>query len=277
MNGNNVASLNKQKEGMPWWLWVFLATIAMSLLLGGYERFQSFMTQEENSDPFMNVSNRQFSLFLWQFPEYMKVNASDKSSYLRGFMPNQENFSSDTSEDCVDASFDLLFLYHTWARLLFSDPIGRPIPPEEFKQFLTQFPEWHPKNWKEAPKPYVQLVSRESYLATRNMQELPDATLPKEVRAAFFGWKNYFVEGTEINAVKFTYAELLAFLEKHPTYQRSYWRNISEVQGKKVAGLNYLSSLLKGGFSSESVVPREQLAPFLIVAYYNAKKAAQEL
>lgn len=282
MNENNIrlskeSSKNGQSGGLPWWLWVFLTAITASLLLGGYEKIQGFTQRETSVDPFLKVTNRQFSLFLWQFPEYMKINSPKKMEYLTGFLSIHENFSLEAAEEYVKAPDDLLFLYHTWSRLLFSDPIERPIPPDEFKRFLIQLPEWLPKNWTDAPQQYVQLVDHESYLAMKNLQVLPMSTLPIEVRTAFLGWKNYFVEGAEINATKLTYAELLSFLEKHPTYQRSFWRNISEMQGQKIAGLTYLSSLLKGGYAQDSEVPREQLSSFLIVAYHNAKKAAQNL
>lgn len=268
-------NLAVQKPSMlPWWLWIFLATIVIALLWGSGGFYKGLMQEERSVDPFLKVTNREFSLFLWQFPSYMRVNASKKSGYLTGFLTTSENFSPADAEEYVVAPPDLIFLYHTWSRLLSQDDLPRPIAPEEFKRFLSQLPEWEPQNWKEAPEEYVQLVSSGDYMKSKNMQTLSSQALPKSVRIAFFGWKNYFLEGSEINNLKMTYEALLSFLEKHPTYNRSYWRNIAEVYGQKVGGLSYLSSLLTNAYTKDAEVPRDQLSSFLRVACYNAEQAA---
>lgn len=266
----------KAPRGVPWWVWMFAAGAILLVVLGSTQWVQVFMQGERSKDPFLRVTNREFSLFLWQFPSYMRVNAAKKSGYLPGFAEDSENFSTITADQYVIASPELLFLYHTWSRLLASEFPARPISGAEFKEFLVRLPEWRPENWAGAPKAYGQLVNGGGLDATPNLQTLPEATLPTAVRVAFIGWKNYMKEGKEINAVQPTFGELSAFLDKYPHYARSYWRNIQEVDGKGVAGDNYLKETLKSGNAPDQKVPQDQLSPFLKVAYYNATKAAKQ-
>jgi hypothetical protein len=154
--------------------------------------------------------------------------------------------------------------------------IVRPIPTKEFAEFLNQMEEWQPRNWKQAPELYVQLVTSKDYEKISDLQTLPDTRLPLIVRQAFWGWKNYFKEGMQINNITPTFSQVQSFLEKHPTYQRSYWRNIQEVAGQEVAGPQYLAAFINGTFSSEEKMPADQLAPFLKVALFNAEQAQKE-
>jgi len=255
------------------WLWVGLTALIAVLILGSNNWFQSFLSNEKKRDPFLEVTNREFSLFLWQFPSFMRVNVSKKAGYLPGFLTTAENFSPSTSEEFVSASPDLIFLYHTWHRLLVPDFIKRPITPQEFTQFLEQLPEWDPMNWPKAPQDYVQLVDTKSYSQLEDLQTLPLASLPMIVREAFLGWKNYYMEGPQINEQQPTFAQVKAFLEKHPHYARNYWRNISEVNKQKIAGADYLIGFIGGTFIPDATVPKDQLASFLKVAIYNAEQA----
>ena len=127
-------------------------------------------------------------------------------------------------ENYVSALPDLLFLYHTWSRLLESDYIPRPISPTSFDVFLTQTEEWLPSYWKNAPKEYVSMIEKQTYKEMGDLQSLSKDELPIIVRQAYQGWKNYFEEGPDINVLDPTYAEVNEFLKDHPHYMRNYWR-----------------------------------------------------
>ncbi len=263
---------------LPFWVWLFLATIVVSLIWGGRQWYSNFIQKEKTHEPFLEVTNRQFSVFLWQFPSYMRVNVRSKGSYLSGFLATRENFNSVTGEEFVSASPDLLFLYHTWKRLLFPDAIMRPIEAKEFAEFLEYLPEWQPKNWPEAPKGYVKFVESLNVEEAEDLQLLPESTLPVLVKQAFQGWKNYFKEGPQINALEPTFQQVKDFLKLHPTYARNYWRNIGQVAGLQIAGPHYLYGFLEENESLDAKVPSDQLTPFLKVALFNVeqlKKAKQ--
>lgn len=198
------------------------------------------------------------------------MQVSKSGAYLPGFLTTGENFDAKTSEDFVSAPPDLIFLYHTWHRLLAPEFTARPISPKEFEDFLAQLPEWMPDNWTKAPSEYVQLIHSKSYSQVADLQTLPASTLPLIVRQSFVGWKNYFVEGAQINDLNPTFGQIKTFLETHPNYARNYWRNIEEINHQKVAGLEYLDGFINGTFIPDEKVPKEQLTPFLKVAFYNS-------
>lgn len=259
---------------LPFWLWVALTAIIAALLWGSSDWIQGFLQKEKKHDPFLEVTNREFSVFLWQFPSFMRINMSKKAGYLPGFETTAENFSPSTSEEFVSAPPDLIFLYHSWHRLLVPEFISRPIPPQEFDQFLAQLPEWNPSNWPKAPQDYVQLIDK-GYADMSDLQSLPQSALPLIVRQAFLGWKNYFLEGPKINDLEPTFEQVRKFLDKHAHYARNYWRNISEINGQKVAGLDYLSGFVQGTMIPDAIVPKEQLTPFLKIALYNEQEFAK--
>lgn len=259
---------------LPFWLWVALTAIIAALLWGSSDWIQGFFQKEKKHDPFLEVTNREFSVFLWQFPSFMRINMSKKAGYLPGFLTTAENFSPSTSEEFVSAPPDLIFLYHSWHRLLVPEFISRPIPPQEFDQFLEQLPEWNPSNWPKAPQDYIQLIDK-GYADMSDLQSLPQSALPLIVRQAFLGWKNYFLEGPNINDLEPTFEQVRKFLDKHAHYARNYWRNISEINGQKVAGLDYLSGFVQGTMIPDAIVPKEQLTPFLKIALYNEQEFAK--
>lgn len=260
---------------LPFWLWLFLLAVVASLVWGSMGWYEGFMQKEKRHDPFLEVTNREFSVFLWQFPSFMRINVSKKTGYLPGFLATGENFNVGTAEEFVSAPPDVLFLYHTWHRLLYPEVIVRPISSKEFEDFLEQLPEWKPANWPKAPIEYVQLINSKSYIQIENLQTLLEPVLPLIVRQAFQGWKNYFMEGPQINELQPTFAQVKTFLEQHPHYARNYWRNIQEVNGQKVAGSDYLHDFLTGTFIPDATFPKEQLPPFLKVAIYNDEQAKQ--
>lgn len=262
-------------NSLPFWLWVALTATIAALVWGSSDWVQGFLQKEKKHDPFLEVTNREFSVFLWQFPSFMRINVSKKAAYLPGFLITGENLSPSTSEEFVSAPPDLIFLYHTWHRLLVPEYIPRPIVPQEFDQFLEQLPEWNPSNWPKAPHDYVQLIETKGYGDLKDLQTLSQSTLPPIVRQAFLGWKNYYIEGAQINDLQPTFEQVSKFLDKHAHYARNYWRNISEINDQKVAGLDYLSGFVQGTMIPDAIVPKEQLTPFLKIAIFNEQKMAK--
>lgn len=260
---------------LPFWLWIFLMAALIGVIYGTSSWYQGVINQEKKHNPFLEVTNRQFSVFLWQFPSFMRVNAPRKAGYLPGFLATSENFNPATAEEFVVAPPDLIFLYHTWHRLLAFDFISRPIPAPEFAEFLEQLPEWQPKNWKDAPDDYAKLIETKKYAGIDNLGMLPETEFPFIVKQAFIGWKNYFKEGPKINELHPTFGQVQAFLEKYPTYARPYWRNIDTVATQHIAGLDYLLGFLNGKFDPDAAIPNDQLSPFLKVALFNAEQAKE--
>lgn len=259
-------------KSYPFWLWIFLMAALTMVFWGTSGWYEGLLKKEKGKDPFLEVTNREFSVFLWQFPAFIRNNVSKKTGYLPGFSLTSENLNLATAEEWVSAPPELIFLYHTWSRLLAKDFIARPINSQEFSMFLEQLPEWQPDNWKKAPKSYQELVDSNKYLTMDNLQTLSESELPLIVRQAFLGWKNYYMEGPNINEVRPTINLVQLFLGKHPTYARSYWRNIDKIRDVPVAGKNYLLALLQGA-SPDSVIPNDQLSSFLKVAYFNEEQA----
>lgn len=250
----------------PFWLWLFLTALLACLFWGGSSWFFQQMNREIAESPFLQVTNRQFSLFLWQFPEFMRVHSAVKTGYLPGFQYQEKISLYPTEADkFVVAPPETLFLYHTWRRLVAEEFVQRPIPVKEFQEFLTYAEEWQPANWKEAPKEYEQLVTKLSDPATpQDLAPLSDSSLPFMVRQAFQGWRNYFKEGDAINQVKPTFEEMSRFLLSYPHYARNNWRNIFYDQVPE-----YLKQMDQMPADAKLEIPSDQLAPFLRVAFYN--------
>lgn len=266
------------QEGRTWgsfpvWIWIFLLSLFIISLIGTWEWYQGYVQEKKEERPFLDVTNRQFSVFLWQFPSYLRMNSPIKTGYLPGFETNGEGVQLKAVEDYVSAPPELLFLYHTWNRLLEPYYISRPIAPTSFDEFLNQTLEWLPIYWKKAPQEYVSMLEKQAYKEMSDLQNLTQEELPIVVRQAYQGWKNYFEEGPDINALAPTYGEVKEFLNEHPHYRRSYWRNINIVAKQQVAGPNYLLSFIKPPENSEEKVPQNQLAPFFKVALFNAQQA----
>lgn len=261
---------NRSKNNLPYWLWGILFTMVVALIWGGSAWFNQKLNREVETNPFLQVTNRQFSIFLWQFPEYMRVNSkTGKTGYLPGFQYiNSLAIEPGMADTFVEAPPELLFLYHTWNRLLSPEFISLPIQLSEFKEFLLYAPEWQPKNWPAAPLDYANFANTLLQSKEINPGVLPDVEAPKEVLQAFQGWKNFFKEGEAINRISPTYAQMAAFLNASPNYARNFWRNIVHDNYPK-----YLLSLSKGDYSPTVSIPKNELAPFLKVAFYNYQQS----
>lgn len=262
----------------PLWIWVCLIALFLAIIWGSLDKFQGFSLSQAQSRPFLEVTNRQFSVFLWQFPSFMRSYAKQKTGYLPGFKQGGDfTLNLSAAEDYVVSPPELLFLYHTWNRLLSSEYIPNEIKPDEFTEFLNNVPEWKPQNWKEAPEGYKKLVDGQSYLSSEDLQKLPETTLPIIVRQAFQGWKNYFKEGAMINLLSPTIVQVQNFIKKYPNYARNFWRNIKSIDELDVAGNKYLLSFLNpNSLKADELVPSEEIPAFLRVALFNAEHSNQK-
>lgn len=258
------------KNPWPFWGW-FLAVLAVSMLLwGGFSAYVDTLQEQYAHSPFLQVTNRQMSLFLWQNPSYMRVFAKDKNGYLPGFeYLKKVGLNPEYAEEYVIAPPELFFLYHAWERQISRETPLRAIPARELYTFLYEVEEWQPRNWKEAPVEYQALVAKLPTLNNEDLNLLSDRTLPYVVRQAFIGWKNYFLEGEAIAAYHPTQAQVVQFLKSYPHYARNYWCNI--------AGKEYLKSIGSPLTNPDSQLSDKELAPFLRVALYNAFLSAEDV
>ena len=253
-------------------LLVFISFICATLFL--YNWGLSYLEQYRTQHPFLKVTNRQFSVFLWQFPVFLRIHSKTKTGYLSAFEAGEERLRIAEAEKTVSAPPELLLLYHTWHRLLLKEFTSRPIPPPLFKEFLNQVEIWQPSIWLEAPLEYKKLVADLDYLHLKDLSSLSEKELPLMVKISFQGWRNYFKEGAAINLLRPTVGEVRGFLKKHGNYSRSYWKNFSVVFTKEVAGKNYLIDLSKD--KEEKELATNQLSSFLKVALFNAQQASLE-
>lgn len=240
--------IKEPKSSTPAWIYLAVITVFAALVWGGASWFWEKREQMQESNSFVQVTNRDFSLFLWQFPEYMRANVSMKVGYLDGFQYGDKiAIEPGMAEKYVSAPPNVLFLYHAWNRLLGSYGSDKPIDRAEFLEFLDYSPEWKAENWAEAPNGYPDLKN-----------------LPLKVRQAFVGWRNFFFDKDKINEVKPTYEQMEKFIKEYPHYARNDWRNIL-MKNKP----EYLKALFSGKFDPKAAVPEDQLAPFLKLGYYN--------
>lgn len=264
----NLASNKLKPNPYPTWFWLFIIGIIAMVAWGIWSWHATAVAEKRSHSLFLKVTNRQFSLFLWQNPQFMRVNAKDKSDYLPGFQYLRKvSVEPELAEELVVAPSDLLFRYHTWHRLLKPEFIARPIPNAEFMEFLAYALEWHPRNWPQAPEGYGTFIrSLPSIGAEDDLSVYPLSSLPQEVREAFQGWKNYTKEADAINQLQITYEDLRTFIAAHPNYARNYWRNIVAKDHPE-----YLKAFTLGNFDPNATVPPEALTPFLKIALYNAQ------
>ena len=228
-----------QENPYPLVTWLFFIIILGVTILGVKEWQASFMEQQYAVRPFLQVSNRNFSIFLWQHPELMRVTVQKKSDYLPGFRAyGRPGIKDDKADDYVIVPPERLHHYHLWNRLIGNQLWSSDLSGERFKQFLVENKEWSSVEWQHS----------------------------KKIQQAFSGWTNYFFEGGQINEIRPTYGEMRRFVEEHPSYSRSYWRNLYP---------NYLKSISHEIPESEQV-PLKEIPAFLRVALFNANHHPQQ-
>jgi hypothetical protein len=253
---------NSGKNPIPAWLWLFLVTIVLSVMWGANSWFFNLWQLEIAKSPFLQVTNREMSVFLWQFPEHMRVNAKNKGGYLTGFQYQDKiTVFPELADEYVVAPPGVLFLYHTWNRLMGNEIIPRSIPIEEFKEFLSYAEEWLPQYWKKAPQYYLDFIKNLNQSDVKDLSSLPDLSIPLQVRQSFQGWKNFFKEGEAINKISPSFTEVQTFLKRYPYYARPYWQNILLK--------SYPNYLLAFTENNQKAVGPDQMAPFLRVALFN--------
>lgn len=263
---------NVPKSNLPYWLWGILFTLFIALLWGIGSWYNQKISKEIEGNPFLQVTNRELSVFLWQFPEHMRVNSKTKSGYLPGFQYiDKLSIEPNMADLYAVAPPELLFLYHTWNRLLSPEFITRPIQLSEFKEFLLYAEEWQPKNWPAAPKDYVDFANALLASQTLEPEQLPKVTPPKQVLQAFQGWKIFFKEGEAVNKTSPTYGQMADFLKVSPHYARNFWRNIVADEYP-----NYLKTLFSGKYTPTVKVSNDELAPFLKFAFYNYQQSIEK-
>lgn len=251
------------KNPFPFWLWLFLVAALTIVFWGGASWYNQKLGRVFRDSPFLQVTNRELSLFLWENPEFMRINAKQKTGYLPAFKyVDKVTIELAQADEYANAPPELLFRYHTWERLLSKEFTPRPIPKEDFQDFLSYAEEWQPTYWPGAPREYTEMVEELPNSSVQDLSTLSQQALPMPVRMAFQGWQNFFKDGEAINTFKPTYSQLRDFLTTHPHYARNFWRNIVQENTP-----NYLKSLNTA--KDEGVVPNEELTSFLRVALYN--------
>lgn len=255
---------SKRKKSPSFLKWVILLCVLMMVFLAGNWWYSSQMSAFFERGPFLQVTNRQMSLFLWQNPEFMRVNSPQKASYLPAFnYTNKLTMDIAQADHYVVAPPDLLFRYHTWHRLVSDEFSQRPIAVQEFVDFLSYAEEWHPDYWIGAPVGYRDMVHGLPNSQLANLATLSLVILPMEVRIAFQGWRNYFKDKEAINQVQPTFKQMKQFIADNPHYARNFWRNLvmNSTPG-------YIVNLKHPG-NDDLLVPKNELNGFLKLAFYN--------
>ncbi len=217
------------QERGPRFVWIFLflflATIA---LIWGINVWQGKIEKERlETEPFYQVTNRDFSLFLWDFPQYMRSNSELSEAYLPHFHTrDQVHVIPDLADEYVSVPPTILYLYHTWDRLLGEKVDSRPISEQGFALFLQENPEWLPEYWKKAPEGYRKLVEHLNRFGDKDLQALSDEALPLKARKAYQGWLDFARNWEKIHLLMPKKQVVEAFVENDPHYARNYWRNL---------------------------------------------------
>lgn len=254
LSEKNFIQEGMQKNPYPFFLWSLIVAALLLTLSLGFSWYAKKIVSEYSENKFLQVTNREMSLFLWQNPEFMRVNVSKKTVYMPAFQYlDKITIEPGLADDFVMAPPEVIFRYHCWHRLLGQVFIPRAIDKREFTDFLSYAEEWRPDFWPSAPASYREMMV---HLDAYEGDLYP--ALPSEVRQAFIGWKNYFFDREAINELAPTREQVQSFLTLYPHFSRNYWVNI--------VGAKYLASM-----SSEESDPAfgDELAPFLRVNLYN--------
>jgi hypothetical protein len=212
------------------WLALLLFFVVVVGIWGIKRWEEGAMQGSQSATPFTQVTNRELSLFLWQYPQLSRNNASSKSSYLPGFYAEQKmGIKQDYADEFAIAPPELFFLYHTWKRQLGDFVVPRTFSEEIWTMFLEENREWI------------------GYDRTQ-----------KEVQQAILGWYNINHEIEKILAYQTTDEELSKLLTQEAHFARNYWRNIYPT---------YLKEFTNSEMRSE--IPENELPSFLKIALYN--------
>lgn len=246
------------EDPYPFIFWLVALVILGIFSWGVSDWYDRYVEKGYKNAPFLQVTNREFSLFLWQNPEFMRIRVSDKASYLPAFN-YIENLSMkpEMAEEYVIAPLDVLFKYHIWEMLLSNEVPVQKVHQNDFEKFLSFAPEWSPEFWKAAPSSYLDTLKK----LKSNESEIIE--VPYSVQQAYTGWKNFFQEGEQINLFQPTYGLLRQFLNRYPHYARHYWQNLIP---------HYLYSSTHPN-KDEKMIPVDELPSFLKSALYNYSRS----
>lgn len=241
------------KDPYPMWIWLGVLLLIVAALWSGNQWYRGYLQRQVEANPFLQVTNREMSLFLWQFPEHMRSRQGSKARYMPGFDKEQgAKMEIANTEEYVVAPPEVLFLYHHWKRVIGMARFVDEVSLEALTPFLEALPEWHPHQWEAAPASYRRaVVEGEERIA-----------LPLEVAQAYIGWLSYFQLGQQINGHRPTYGDARSLLEDYPGYARGFWRNMV---------IDIVPDYLQGveTAADETLVPPEEMAGFLRLALYH--------
>lgn len=267
-----------KKNPSPFWIWLAIAAAFVTLAWGTNAWLTKNSSTPDVSSSFLQVTNREFSLFLTQFPEYAKSFAKKKGEFLPAFsFEGAISVAPTKADEQVIAPVELLFLYHTWKRQVGEHMPMRSVPAPLFLQFLQEMQMWQPRFWKQAPASYQAIVrSLEQGGQVKAEMLLDKATLPQEVLQAFQAWRNTALESKQIAAFTVSKGVVQKFLNTYPHYARNYWQNVLYESHPR-----YLRSFPPGkaavAIADEQPIADEELAPFLRFALYNFTEGSQSL
>jgi hypothetical protein len=261
-----------KKDPAPLWLWLGIIAMVASLMWGGSNWYRTLVNERVSNNPFLQVTNREISLFLWQNSDLMRAHAKKKGNYLPAFdYIGKVGLNAHLADNFVQAPPEIIFRYHIWKRLAGNDLFKRAISKETFLTFLNETEEWKPAFWPEAPIEYITFLNELSKLEIEDLSTVPESSLPLAVRQAYIGWKNYFKEGKNINSNKIKIADLRDFLHDYPHYGRSYWRNIYLELIP-----DYLKTHSTASTREDDLLDANEMSPFLRLGFYNWQEAKKE-
>ena len=186
----------------PWPAWIFFFVLLGLLALGWIfsDLRSTWLAEQQKNNPFLQVTNRQISIFLWSNPEFMRANVRAKVD-LPAFRDDDKIHVIPTlADEYAIVPPEVLFRYHIWKEFLADDVPDRKITVLEFKTFLNDCEEWLPEYWTDASdeyRAYVAELSKKSPESKNATADVPNDVLPKEVRQSFIGWKNSTKRGTK--------------------------------------------------------------------------------
>ena len=117
LNENKFIAEQYSKNPSPFWIWLGVIAAFGLLIWVGQNWYYQWIEKRLVENPFLQVTNREMSLFLWQNPEHMRVNVKQKTGYLSAFQYTDKlTVEPLLADNYVEAPPELLFLYHTWHR-----------------------------------------------------------------------------------------------------------------------------------------------------------------
>src|ERR1700733_7357205 len=105
-------SPNSSRKRFPVWASI-LAFVALALIIYGVIYSLQHLKQGQNPPQFAQVTNRQYSLFLWQNPQYMSFHLPRRLHQVPGYLDRRNLFADPTVADAFfDISAEMLYVDH---------------------------------------------------------------------------------------------------------------------------------------------------------------------